>query len=252
MVPSPPSTDRLIEALRHASAFLHELKTVPIQNESAFEEPDPGAEPIPKKLKLPYDVAALSLLRVQALPPGIILLLERGEVVAAEPSIRVLLEIVFNVGWIGLDQTKAEQFRNEGLVAAEKWFSDRKKEGLRLPPKSEEWLQKLLAERTEGTKKLPTRPVRAEQVNLDSERFKIAGVRNAYVEYQRLSAAAHADYWHLVAFTEPKAALLLGAQAAVGATMFAIMVTAEPLGFGPRADKIVRELRDAFLGTVEE
>jgi len=176
--------------------------------------------------------------------------LNGGDAVAAEPAIRVLLEVIFNVGWISLDQGKAEQFRNEGLLAAEKWFSKQKTVGLALPPESDEWLQTLLAERTEGTKKLPDRPARAEQVNLENERFKIAGMQRAYVEYQRLSAAAHADFWHLLAVaSQPNAGLILDAQAAVGATMFAIMLAAEPLGFGPRADGIVRELRDAFLGT---
>jgi len=95
-------------------------------------EGDPAAQSIPKKtLKLPYDVAALSLIRVRALLPGIILLLERGEAVVAEPAIRVLLEVIFNVGWIGLDQGKAERFRSDGLLAAEKWFNERKEDGLR-------------------------------------------------------------------------------------------------------------------------
>ena len=121
-------------------------------------EGDPAAQSIPKKtLKLPYDVAALSLIRVRALLPGIILLLERGEAVVAEPAIRVLLEVIFNVGWIGLDQGKAERFRSDGLLAAEKWFNERKEDGLALPPESENWLRTRLAERTEGTKKLPAR-----------------------------------------------------------------------------------------------
>jgi hypothetical protein len=227
-------TDVLLDALRSAVTFLEDLKSYPIRVE----------------VKLPQEIAALSLTRAARLLKAIVFLLENGHVFAAEPVIRALLEIAFNVAWIGADNDRAVRFRDNGLRRGQIWFETMQdKYGVQFSAETTQFFRNLFQERSQPTGvPFPSTEKRAKEVVLRGKRFAISGMPRAYLAYRRLSGAVHGDFWHLLAFANApdSAALWIDAGDAVAAVMFVIMAAGETLGLGAETDSIVSKLREAF------
>jgi hypothetical protein len=236
MTPDDTRFTLLLDALRRASAFLERFK----------REATPGVE-----MLLPQEIALFSVLRTEELLNASVVLLERRMCAGAEPHARMLFEMAFNLAWIGTDPQRAERFRDEGLREAKKWFEERTRdERLKFPPSVQKWLDEMFANRS-GAERLPDRRTRTQEIELAAERFKIQGMPRSYLEYKRLSAAVHCDYWHLRSFANLGdgrlilATLILTAQGTAGAASFVLMVAGEILGLGAEVAATVSDLRSA-------
>ena len=236
MVPvADPRLTTLLDALHEAEAFLKERQTAEVR----------------VGVGLPQEVAAYSLIRATRLLRSIVLLLENGEAFGAEPVIRTLLELAFNAAWVYEDAGRAKRYRDNGLRRAEEWFQALRQYGVAFSEGAEQWLKTFLSEKSDKHPAFPNPFRRTEQIAIVGKRFKIQGMPRAYMAYQRLSGATHADYWHVAAFANADgAALVLDAQDATAAITFVIMVASEVLGWSDEANDIVTRLRDAAASTL--
>lgn len=225
----------LLVALKSAEAFLGERQTAQVR----------------VAVELPQEIAALALIRARSLLRSVLLLLEAGEAFGAESVIRTLLELALNVAWVGLDADRAVRYRDNGLRRAEEWLQALRQYGMAFSAGAEEWLRKFLAQKSARHPAYPNPFKRAEQVAITGKRFKIVGMPRAYMAYQRLSGATHADFWHIAAFADAeKAALVLDAQDATAAASFVIMVGSEILGWSDEAAEVIEGLRRAAAETL--
>jgi hypothetical protein len=236
-----PRFTLLLDALRRASAFLDRFK----------REATPGVEVL-----LPQEIALFCLLRTEELLKASVVLLDQRMCIGAEPHARMLFEMAFNLAWIGSDLQRAERFRDDGLRESEKWFAERTRDGnLTLPQSVKKWFDEIFAKQS-GTERLPDRRTRTQEIEFAAERFKIEGMPRSYLEYKRLSAAVHCDYWHLRFFANPDdaalilATLILTAQDTAGAASFVLMIAGEILGLSAGVAATVSDLRSAVEQTL--
>jgi hypothetical protein len=223
----------MVDALRYTEAFLEDIVS----------------EPVPSPTGLPQEIVVLALVRTWKLLPGIALLIENGLALAAEPAIRSLFELAFNVGWMGTDAARAQGLKNRGLRNGRVWRNDM----VRLEPEMfpsetmgrfDEWLRP--NDREESP--VPSLEQRAAQSWMKAERYGVEGLCRGYAfGYRRLSGAAHGDYWHLAGFADREEVLVfLDARDAVTAAMLVIMLGAEVVGMTPRVEGFVLELRQTL------
>ncbi len=225
-----PRLASLLDALRRSAGFLEAVKH--------YEYSGP--------MTLPHEIAGKSLIRAARLVQAIIHLLEAGMAWGAEPVVRTLVELTFNVAWVGVNEERARRFRDYGLQRADQWLEAAKQYGFALPPDLEKWVVDFLAQRGPKGPKFPSAERRATEISLQGKRFTFSGMPRTYNAYRRLSAAVHADYWHIAMVEGEEKALVLDAQDAAAATSFLVMIAMETLGLGSGVEDIVRDLRAVF------
>jgi hypothetical protein len=147
----------LLDSLRGAQTFLEMLKSEPV---------------LSAHVPLAQEVAVYSILRTEELLRAIVLLLENRMVLGAMPLVRMLLEMAFNLGWIGGDNVRAEQFRDAGLQEAKDWIGQaRQGKDIQLTLDHQKWLEDLLATQS-GKPRLPSRRERANEVEFASAQIR--------------------------------------------------------------------------------
>lgn len=100
------------------------------------------------------------------MPRGVGSLLDNGEAFGAEPVIRTVLELAFNVAWVYNDTDRATCYRDHGFGRAEAWLKAVRQSGVVFTEEAEQWLKSFLSQRSDEPLRFPKPFRRSEQVEV--------------------------------------------------------------------------------------